>query len=591
MSRTVTMVASWVLAVCAMAEDISYSDGQSHDFSAQGSGTHVGSITLSGGSKLNVTAGELNVDTSSIKASDVNTTLTVKEGARLLCEPAAADSVVFQNGASLVIDGGEMIGPATTTQPPTTGAIRLGNNNAYSTGGGGSLRVTNGGKLTVDRGSVAANSSMLFVSGMGSSVLFDGGSTVTFGDEKNWTYPICMGSCSSSMFTVREATFNFTYFRLGGAMSKKIPCHDSEILFENAKVSGVSVVIFGLANTSGDVSSGNTLTISGDQSDVSFGYNSSQDDADAHDNHFVFAGGKYTGGVTLGGYENSFEVTGGVYEGKQQLLLTGGHDNRFVQTGGETRLQVLNNTTCPVLLGGSNNCIYVLGGSFTSGQGGTSGFHPPSLTFNSDADGCQAVFSNCVAHLQTYGWYGQSVVFNAGAKNSAIVVEQDGVLNLYGQNNFGGAACENCALEFRGSNPQMRLTFEYWMQPTTRVIFGSDDAAMDGKTVALRFVLPSAPYADAPIHNDNTLSAVKLCANAKIVVKEGSWTKGKKKLFYPLIYDNKGFNGELDDGQVIASLNAHAELPESAVLEYHATDNVVGVKMPNVPSGLSVLIR
>ena len=194
-----------------------------------------------------------------------------------------------------------------------------------------------------------------------------------------------------------------------------------------------------------------------------------------------------------------------------------------------------------------------------------------------------SVFSNCTARLSQYAYYRKTLVFNEGAKNCSVIIDQDATLTVSGENDWGAKKCTNCSFEFRGTNPRMALTFEYWTTATYQYIFGNANSDFDGKTVALSFVVPETPYATAPVYGGENLHAVKLNPNAKIVVKEGAWKLGVKKRFYPLIYDSQNFNGELADGQVIASLNAHAELPEGAVLEYHAADKVVGVSMPTKP--------
>lgn len=329
--------------------------------------------------------------------------------------------------------------------------------------------------------------------------------------------------------------------------------------FHNSKVSGSSAANKAITFYGKEANScyGNILRFSGENSEAKVSVGTS---GLARNNTVYLDCGTFIGDVSLGS----------------------AHHNKFVQTGGTYGNGI-------ITLGGQTNEVEILGGALAC----TATSQQKSLIFSANAVGCNVVFSNCTASFKSDGdgttWV-PVMAFTEGAKDSSVIVQDAATVDIYGYNQLN-TTCEGCAFQFYGATPHLRVK-HHWIVQTYQLELGVDDTAKVGKTVALKYVLPAEPYAVAPLDGSATMCPIKIGTSTKIVVETGDWVIGtdKKKTFYPLVCDNKGFKDEMTSERV-ATLNANAVLPEGAQLEYDATTKTLGVRMPRVKLGLFLVVE
>jgi len=559
MKQMMVVLSAVFAPVVALSESLEYSDGEAHELSAGVSGMHVDSISLSNGSKLVLTDGDLTVDNSEVKAVG-SSVLTVKQGARLLCTGSVANGkFAFYNNSKLVIDGGYVRAPSSSQKTHIAGAVNFSYEWIYWNPS--FLEVHNGGTFEIDAtaGGVA---SMIFANR--SSVTVDGGSTfkLTPNDTWGWAdrdYSLQVAQSNGSSFSISDSTFTFFKWVFGGTSSISGNAQCSKVSFANSTVTGNSNAntAFTFYGMTENACYGNEIKFTGDQSVAKVS---------------VGTGGSYP-------RDNTVLVEGGTFTGN--LSLTTGYRNRYVQTDGTYGNGVMT-------LGAHTNEICILGGELkckaTSQQ--------KSLIFNANAVGCNVVFSNCTAELRTDGdtvTWTPAMAFAEGAKDSAVIVH-DATVDLYGYNELN-ALCEGCAFSFIGTVPHIRVK-SHWVTQAYQLVLGVDDTTKVGKTVSLKYALPAEPYAVAPLDGSGAQKPIKIGTSTKIVVDKGEWEIGtdKKKTFYPLVSDKNGF-GDLMTAERVAVLNANAVLPEGAQLEYDTTAKVLGVRMPRKTPGLFIVVR
>lgn len=529
-----------MLAAAAMADAINYSDGGEHDLTA-GSSDVTESITLSAQSKLNLNGGNLTVSTSSVQLSG-GSKLTVKKGASLLRgTDTAAYHTVHVSDSTLLIDGGTMTAPAGNHNLSGFGTTHL---------DGGLLELDNGGSFTVEGAKasfVMAGASLVRVLNGSNFILTPGAETVEL--YRTWAV------AGSGGVAVTNSTFTFPRCCLAGNSGGQLACTGSQLLFHNSTVKSLA-----------DDTYNRSFFLNGGK----WGCKNCVIRFSGSNSSFLSPIGFQTDGTEVSG--NRIEVVD-IPSINGQILLTTGSSNKYSQKNSSHGQSVFK-------LGGTANEIDIDGGTF--------GDNGATLTFNADASGCCMTIRNgAEATLSAYK--DNSIVFTAGASNSKVSVE-NATLTAKGGNDFG-RNCPGCAIELKGSAP--RISVVNWAVPTTPYVWklGDDSSELDGKMVALRFVLPSEPYATVPLEANSNLP-IKIYPNAQIVVEKGDWAIGtdKTKTFYPLIKDNKSFNGEMT-AELVAALNAHATLPEGAALEYDSTTKTLGVRMPRKKLGLFLVVK
>ena len=559
--RMVVGLAAIVLPFFGWCEAISYSDGQTHEFAAEAGGSHVDSIDLSNGSKLVLTGGDLYVDQSKVVAIG-SCSITVKRGARLLCPTAVGNynGFKFYNYSKLIVDGGYVRAPASSAKNSTVGAVIFSEEYTYRTPA--YLEIHNGGTFEIDATSGGVASMFM---GCGGSMLIDGGSTFKLTPNNAWgaedrSYCLQIADTTYGSFAVTNSTFTFFKWAFGGVESNAQNAQNNTVSFHNSKVSGSSnankaIRFYGKESYH---CRENVMRFSGENSEAKVSVETA---GLAHDNTVYLEGGTFTG----------------------DLALSGGHHNKFVQTGGTYGNGV-------ITLGSQTNEVKILGGELAC----TATDQQKSLIFNASAVGCNVVFSNCTATFKSDGnavvtWV-PVMAFTEGARDSSVVVQDAATVDIYGYNQLN-TTCEGCAFQFYGATPHLRVK-HHWITQTYQLELGVDDTTKVGKTVALKYVLPAEPYAVAPLDGSGTMKPIKIGTSTKIVVETGDWVIGtdKKKTFYPLVSDNGGF-GDLMTAERVATLNANAVLPEGAQLEYDATAKTLGVRMPRKKLGLFLVVK
>ena len=531
-----------MLAAAAMADAINYSDGGEHDLTV-GPSDVTESITLSAQSKLNLNGGNLTVGTSSVQLSG-GSKLTVKKGASLLKgTDTAAEKTISIASSTLLIDGGTMTAPAGNHNHVGWGTTHL---------DGGLLELDNGGSFIVEgaKASFVMDGASLVRALNGSSFIL---TSVAETVETVRTWAVA----GSGGVAVTNSTFTFPRCCLAGNSAAQLACTGSQLLFHNSTVKSLADNIYSRSFylNGGKWGCRNcVIRFSGSNSSI------------------LSPIGFETDGTEVSG--NRIEVVD-IPSIDGQIRLTSGSSNKYIQ---KNSTHLMNGTYCK--LGGTANEIDIDGGTF--------GANGATLTFNADASDCRMTIGNgAAATLSAYR--DNSIIFTAGASNCKVSVE-NATLTAKGGNDFG-RNCPGCAIELKGATP--RISVVNWAVPTTSYVWklGDESSDLDGKMVALRFVLPAEPYATVPLEANSTLP-IKIYPNAQIVVEKGDWTIGtdKTKTFYPLIKDNKSFNGEMT-AELVAALNAHATLPEGAALEYDSTTKTLGVRMPRKKLGLFLVVK
>ena len=533
-----------VLPHAAWSSDIVFDDGSSHEYAA--SGEHVDRLSLSNGSQMTLTSGDLYVDApSSAAVFSGASMLTVASTARLFVtnKATSAQSFWVKGTSKIVVDGGRV-------RAPTLGVNGV-NGATYI---GGAVDVLNGGQFVVDAAGVGGNAACCISSG---SLLVDNGSLFSLTNSSHQYFALAIGG-SGSRIAVTNSTI--TYYRcwFGGNSQGQLSCSGAQFLVHN--------------------STAKALIGQGDDSNRPLVFYSSK--YNCNDNLFRVTGSmssvnlsfSTTGGNTQG---NIVELNDGSMTG--YVRLTGGQNNKYVQNSGT------HTSINAVMIGGKTNALEVLGGTFGSSNGNG------NLTFQAGANGCRAVFADCTAYFEVYQ-SSAPLTFGAGAKDCSFTV-QNATVSLKGCTALGNC-CTNCVIAFKGATP--KITLGNWGTVSSgyySMSLGSSSSELDGYTVALEFTLPAEPYASAPLYG-NASRPVKLHPNTRIVVKQGDWTigKDKKKTFYPLIYDRNSFDGEMTQ-ELAASLNAHATLPEGFVLEYDDSAKTLGLRAPHKSPGMTLFVR
>lgn len=540
-------------ATTAMADAINYSDGQVHDLTA-GDADTTDSIALSAKSTLNLNGGTLTDLTGSIQLSG-NSVLSVNNGANLLrgVDTAAAKTVLVSN-SKLRIDGGTVTVPAGNHNSVGNGTTHLDS---------GTIEVDNGGSFTVSGGRssfVLKGASTVLVNNGSTFSLVDGGAPVEL--LRSWAF-----DGSGSIVAVTNSTFKFIRCCIAGNNQGNLICTKAKLLFHNSTVTSSADNSYNRAfyfykSTYG--CSENLIRFSGAQSSIGT------------------IGFEWAAGGTADMKNNRVEVLDIPSIGGR-ILVSAGNSNKYFQRNSIHKPDVFS-------VGGTSNEIEVEGGKFGNADGG-------SLTIG--GKDCKVTFKDCNAWLSVYskaGTPGVPLKISAGANGSSLVIDNSTLL-LKGQVGLVNSN-DNCAVVFKGAAPRMTFSVYGTMDAAYAFAVGSSNAALAGKTTALKFVLPTEPYADSVVEN-SMAKPIKIYPNAKFVIDQGDWTIGtdKTKTFYPLLKDNYAvgkvahpFNDEMT-AELVASLNANATLPEGAALEYDSAKKVLGVRMPREKLGMMLIVQ
>ena len=543
---------------------LSYSDGAVHEYDATTDESTVDSLAVSAASQFDLKKGELNVTASSaaIQASG-GSVVKVEKDARLIAktDATAAQSVLFKGGSKLTIDGGYVRAPCLLWSARNVAG------GAYFDSG--ILEIMNGGTFIIDKtGSDPTYGMAALGIDNASRVVVDNGSTLSLVNDNNAVFALKTGGTGCSI-SVTNSTVNYYKWNMGGSGSAQGFSQNGCVNLHNAKLNNsvanrtASLTIFGDKYETKN----NLIRITGADSYV-------QMSIETGCASVTPAGNAKNNTIEL--HEGVLDCTPGATIG---LSLVNGSGNRFLQFGGKMMPTVY-------YLGGTANAFEISGGTFGVGEAKANSI----LTFNANAKDCAVTLKGQSAsmNLQAYG-PGQALAFTEGASGCKFTVD-DSTLTVKGEQDFG-KNCPNCVITLKGTAPRINITD--WSAPKAfSCKFGDASSDLDGKTVALRFVLPAEPYAAVPVFA-NSNKPLKFCPNAKIVVDVGDWVIGtdKKKTFYPLVQDSKmGFSGEMTE-ELVTALNANATLPEGAALEYDATSKTLGVRMPRKKLGLLLVVQ
>lgn len=574
------------------------------------------SIIMSGGTET-IESGEevvVNGNNQSIQLTN-GSELIIPSGATLTVQPAngyvdGGQKLLLMDGiwkdkpdvvrepSKIVIDGGTMNAPLTFWKLYDGVYLKY-----------GILSVKNGGRFIMERPKNSPGMPSMFLDGA-SQIVVDEGGTFSFANCNTPDKSLLVGG-SASIDISGNSLFNYYNIMIGGCANYQRAAAGAHILFENSTVttdnqeSGNSAVtIYGNAYETKN----NEIRMTGDASCVQMNVVTAGLDSKVKDNIIKLEGGTHTGTVSFpvgtnnkyvqsggehsgdattgmlsisGGTGNSIELTGGTCGGV--ISITGGTNNRYIQSGGQKK-----SAYHPFLLGGVQNEFVVTGGEF--GEDRNNG----RFKFAEDADSCSALFRDSKAYFVMYGGKldMSPIVFAAGSRNCEFVVSSNAVVRTGCPMDFS-ATCEGCAIAFEGDNPKIEAWDWSFPQTEYNCVFGSSESVLNGKTVALKFILPESPYPFAPF-DARSNKPLKIYPNTKIIIDAGDWKKveDKTKSIYPLIFDNMNFNGEMTP-ELVAALNANAELPEDMELVYRAEQKggTLCVKVPRKPIGLLMLFR
>lgn len=278
-----------------------------------------------------------------------------------------------------------------------------------------------------------------------------------------------------------------------------------------------------------------------------------------HGNIFLNCGGTLSKSATVGGVSNRIELTSGTISGA--VTLNGG-TNLYVQTGGTAsgaatvggianRLEMSAGTrTGSVTASGTNGVVSLSGGLFKAEltMSGASNVYE-HVSGVSTGNVTVAGFGNTLYFRGGTHWgqYRQALVFNANTTNNTVVIDDAEFIHhgTFGKSYANGVGwpytnCPNCAIEFRGAAPTFRVTSNKQGSNSTpwhTVNLGKGTEPMRDP-VRLRFILPKAPYAEAPFRSEYSsgYNAV-LDGNAVIEVDDSNLPRSHGRLRYPLVYD------------------------------------------------------
>ena len=498
---------------------------------------NLGTFTLGASSTLVLTNGTFNLTSGKTSFGASSVLYVNKDAVVTFPDTLASGTFTIGKTAKIVVDGGYLCAPMTSGSSYGTGVTFGEYNN------GSHLTVINGGTFTFP--STKGRKTMLLYGGSKMTVK---DSTFDIGNGNNVTFPMMSGN-GGVRVSASNSTFNVYSWNVGGNAQIGVTANKGIYDF---------------------VDSTYTSGFTHDPYNYGFRFYKSTSDT-LNITRTTFSSSIYTDG-TVSGLTVNFN--GGTLEG-DVLFANNPSSSKYIQRGGKLngRVQIT----------GKNNEFRVLGGK--------GGKEHCNYKFDVSGSGHELEFSGGATYWSSQ-WAENAAVFSIakGAKDVHTVVSNatwywEGYVYLTASN-------DNCVVEFRGATPRIELRTWQKMDNTYQVQFGSSDSELLGHVTALKFVLPSAPYATAPIYGYGNLKPIKFHPNAKIIVEEGDWTIGtdRTKTFYPLAYDAKSFNSEMT-AELVASLNANATLPEGAALEYDSAKKVLGVRMPRKKLGMMLIVQ
>ncbi len=297
-----------------------------------------------------------------------------------------------------------------------------------------------------------------------------------------------------------------------------------------------------------------------------------------HGNVFDNCGGTWNKPIVLNGVSNRVELTSGTISGA--VTLKGG-TNLYVQAGGTAsgaatingftnRLELVDGTrTGAVTLNGTNGVFRLSGGLFKAAltMSGVSNVYE-HVSGVSTGNVTVAGFGNTLYFRGGTHWgqYRPALVFNANTTNNTVVIDDaefihHGTFGKSYSNSVGWpyTNCPNCAIEFRGSAPKFRVTSPNQANNSTpwhTVNLGKGREPLQDP-VRLRFILPKAPYAEAPFRSEvSSRYYAVLDGNAVIEVDDSNLPRSHGRLRYPLVYDMGTFgNGTRIDVDSLNKVN------------------------------------
>ena len=592
MKKSMTMVASMVCALRLLA--VALVTGEVESLSIDGKDN---AATIENGTTVTVTGSGKD----SFKLTG-GTTLEVKTGGVLNLQPQGG---YYATSSGVYMDG------TWKSASDNTGPSKLYANGGVVNAGltywnlydgyylkWGVIEVANGGEFNMVRPSGSPGMPSILLEGSSKLYAHDGGKIKMTGN--NTAEKAILIGQGAPVIQISDASFSFSRIWVGGSSWYfRKPADGAQVLFDNAAVStdgqelttaNCGVVFYSNSHTCRN----NLVKISGSKSDVNMNIWTEGDPASAtsvlENNVVQLDGGKLTGSVKFSfGKSNSFVINGGTSSGSGAagvVEITGGSGNKFIMNGGVKDACWPNQFA----LGGTENAFEILGGKAGSWKGGS------MFAFNDGAEGCRLVVGEEGTLQLSVGNASDTVLkFCGAARNCAIVIRNssnataasnafkglftDGVLDFSG-------AHEGCVLSFEGAQPRLGASSVVAPSAANNIVFGSPNAADNGKTMAIKFTLPAQVYKVAPLENTST-KPIKMYPNTQIVVDSGACVVGQDDVTYPLVRDNAGFGGEMTS-TLLAALKENATLPNGTELVYDESTKTLGLHV--IPKKLGIIL-
>jgi hypothetical protein len=410
-------------------------------------------------------------------------------------------------------------------------------------------------RATLDCLSMGANYNLaFFIRGVANVTLVVDNATAKF-----FTLNVGSAESGNTKSMVRNSLFSFrngstvTFSSLGGQSSRGF-----HLGYQGgyATSNRVEFVDSSIKNAQGLYVDGiyNTVLIS--NSTVNFKINTH---ANGRCNSLLLHGNStFSGSVSLGGSTNLYVQTGGTASG---ATTVGGTTNRLEMSGG-TR-------TGAVTVSGRNDEFRLSGGLFKAAltMSGVSNVYE-HVSGVSTGNVTVAGFGNTLYFRGGTHWgqYRQALVFNANTTNNMVVIDDAEFIHhgTFGKSYSDGVGwpyvnTPNCAIEFRGAAPKFRVTSPNQANNSTpwhTVNLGKGREPLQDP-VRLRFILPKAPYAEAPFRSEfSSRYYAVLDGNAVIEVDDSNLPRSHGRLRYPLVYDMGTFgNGTRIDVDSLNKVN------------------------------------